>query len=763
MHHVMNLLRYFSLSIFLIITYNVFSIPAYPGLVKYTCPDGTQLYIRLRGDENFKWAVTEENYILLRDSIGDWCYAQIDNEGLLYASKWKLSANLTTEDKSFIRNDSEIVIHKKQETNVKTILDNRRNVISSPFPNGKYKTLVILMQYKDLYFQKTKNEYYDLFNKVGYNEDGAKGSVKDFYLENSYGKFDLTCDVIGPFTAKNNMEYYGGNNSKGNDIHPEELFLEALSLVSGEVDFADYDTDGDGILNNVHIIFAGYGEEAGATSDAIWSHEVRFYEPIDIDGFKLNGYSCAPEFRGNSGKGISRIGVHCHEIGHSLGAMDFYDTDYNVDGEYLGTGVWDLMAAGSWNEDGISPAHFNPYVKKTFGWVECETLTEGDTLIPSSFESNKIYCIKTEAEGDYFLLENRQQEGFSSSLPGSGLMIYHILPQITELSSENKINTAFPQACYPVCAGSDYKIPEKNPTSYGNINSEMCPFPGKSFSLHFDQESVPAALAANGTKAKVYLRNIVQEENGDISFTVVSSETTLDDGNLIFSDSFEEGNSLWNFETIKGNVGWEIYKTSSLSNIPNAYDGNYYLAMINSFNSGNNSISRSLTNTIKNENISRMTLSFVYQNMTFFSSPTTFNILYKSDSEPEWIKLTTITEKTNGWQHCNIDLPYSNSKFQIAFEGELETGYILIDNVKIYASKATSTESFKHRYSNLIYKCIKGGINVRSDKHVRLDIYDLSGILVFTGKINIGENYITLRPGIYIGISEGISSKFYVR
>ena len=66
------------------------------------------------------------------------------------------------------------------------------------------------------------------------------------------------------------------------------------------------------------------------------------------------GYSCAPELRGNRGSGLSRIGVHCHEIGHSFGAMDFYDTDYEVNGEYAGTGQWDLMASGNWNNEGVS-------------------------------------------------------------------------------------------------------------------------------------------------------------------------------------------------------------------------------------------------------------------------------------------------------------------------------------------------------------------------------------------------------------------------
>lgn len=57
------------------------------------------------------------------------------------------------------------------------------------------------------------------------------------------------------------MAYYGGNGWSGGDEHPEELFLEALDLIPSDIDLEDY-VDQDGYMNNVHLVFAGYGEEA---------------------------------------------------------------------------------------------------------------------------------------------------------------------------------------------------------------------------------------------------------------------------------------------------------------------------------------------------------------------------------------------------------------------------------------------------------------------------------------------------------------------
>ena len=124
---------------------------------------------------------------------------------------------------------------------------------------GTKRILIILMGFKDKPFSIGTMFIRSMFNQVNYNLNYAKGSVRDFYYENSYGQFILESDVVGPYITDSNMAYYG-NNSNG---HEREFAREAFVAASASVNYANYDNDGDGIMDGAHILFAGSGEEAG--------------------------------------------------------------------------------------------------------------------------------------------------------------------------------------------------------------------------------------------------------------------------------------------------------------------------------------------------------------------------------------------------------------------------------------------------------------------------------------------------------------------
>ena len=281
--------------------------------------------------------------------------------------------------------------------------------------------LLILVDFQDYKFQKTKQDFEMLMNQLDYTGDGRYGSVRDFYRENSFGKLDLTTDVAGVYHLANVRAYYGGNDDYGSDANPREMALEAVTMADADVNYADYDNDGDGTVDGVHIIYAGPGEEAGGGSDCIWAHSWSI--SARIDGKMINKYSCSPEIRGSGGNNITHIGVICHELGHVLGCMDFYDTDYNMGGQYQGTGNWDVMGSGNWNGDGACPAHFNPYVKiYDFGWAEA---ADGNAPVAGKLyakSSDGFMRIDTQTEGEYFLLEYRHKSGFDSCIPGLSLI-----------------------------------------------------------------------------------------------------------------------------------------------------------------------------------------------------------------------------------------------------------------------------------------------------------------------------------------------------
>lgn len=739
-----------------------YAVSAYPGLIRSRCADGSYVDLRLKGDERGKWAVTEDGYTLLRDSLGEWCYATVNPQGETCVSRWRLSAIRSKELTGFLqRTPKRLNIQKKSQA----LKSNRNRPVEPVSPViGELKTLVILIQFEDLKFEKSQADFNALFNQINYREDGARGSVKDFYRENSHGKLNLTCDVLGVYTASRSMDYYGGNDRSGQDEYPGQLFLEALDFVSSQINLADYDTDHDGYINNIHVIFAGYGEEAGGPADAIWSHEALFAEPLKVGDVKITGYSCAPELRGNKGDGISRIGVHCHEMGHSFGASDFYDTDYETNGEYSGTGQWDLMASGSWNNEGITPAHFNPYVKTWFGWTDCETLKEGkeEVVLPPSFGSDKIYRIDTGTENDYFLLENRRKIGFDEALPGEGLIIYHVLPQITLRSVDNTINAAFPQTCYPVCAGSDYTVPEIAPISYGDVNSSQCPFPGGSVTKDFTAWTIPAALSSEGDFADVSLKNIRQDDEGNIFFRV-TKEKSPDEQAIVFSEGFEEEELGWSDEQLQGDSFWEVYKPSLLApTMPDAAEGTQYLMMKMEWKFMPLAVARAVTPAIKSGGEGMVFLSFMYQNQSIFSKHGTLKVLYKQAGQINWQCLATLSDINNSWKQFRMDLPAAGTDFQIAFEGEMEAGLLLVDDVKVYSDAATSTSSIPMQPASLVCYGIRGKVCVESDKSARFIIYNLAGQIVYSGILDEGMNTIDMEPGLYIGVCEKAVAKFYV-
>lgn len=561
-------MRKFIVGLFLyVFSFVAYAMPAYPGRIAVIEGDDT-VSIYLRGDENIKYAIDDEGYTLLHtDSC--WVYAVADGDGYAVPGKEGLFTHKGQFRKSANQRGLKprrSLVQLRGNENQNYELSRRKPVI------GNRRVLVILMEFTDLPFTKTADDFNALFNGKDYRIDGANGSVADYFNYVSYGQLSLKADILGPFTTLFPHRFYGENTSAGGgDANPYAMFKEALDQASKQVNLSDYDIDGDGYVDNIHIIYAGYGEEAGASSSAIWAHEMTFPE-ITCDGMKVSKYSCAPELRGYMGGGISRIGPHCHEIGHALGTMDFYDTDYSEGGEYPGTGNWDIMASGSWNDEGVNPANFNPYTKAyDFGWCVPQSLPADSAIVigPSS-EANRIYRIDTDVAGDYYLMENRQRQSTDCSIPGEGLLIFHIGPDIERFAEQNAINSRYPQQCYPVCASSTYASPFQSAKSYGEINSAGCPFPGSSGNSVFSSASTPAALTFSGRDTQIDLHDIKQiGEN----ICLVNGSAPIsfpgDDDPVITPDDPDDDLALWRegFDSDTWKGLWEKTKVRGSSTI----------------------------------------------------------------------------------------------------------------------------------------------------------------------------------------------------
>ena len=748
---------FFLLLVFYSDTSYINAVPAYPYKLVVETGNGKLVTIFMKGDERQKYATTEDGYTVISDSDG-WWYANLTDDGRIAKSDFKIMAleDETDELKQFKSNSPKGI--RPRMINVQPqqyIMHSVNNARTNEPITGERRALVILMQYKDLRFKTTIDNFKALFNKLDYREGDAKGSVRDYYRFASQGQLDYIADVYGPYTSTNDMRYYGANVSYGgNDANPLELCIEAIKSLPDDIDLSLYDNDGNGDVDNVHIIYAGYGEEAGASANAIWAHE--FPHRINLTnevGYSFSSYSCSPELRSNHGSDITNIGVICHELGHALGAMDYYDTNYGTGGEYDGTGQWDIMANGSWNDNGRTPPNFNPYVRSTvFGWNKQSLLSSNQQVTLPRMELDNpeqsiIYRIETGRKGDYFLLENRQQHGFDAALPGAGLMIYHVHPDIDKQTLTNTINATSPQGLYPVCAS--YSEPSKK--KYGNINSAECPFPGSEDVRAFAPTTSPAAVAWNGDSAKVSISCItLNSSNGSISFK--TNDEVIEDPNLpsemslIYQESFET--NITGHITVNSIAGKELWRTytkgnfvPNADNIPEASDGrNLFMLFAGKGSQSHRNESEAVSKEIEVEAGENYIISFDVYSDTNFGPIPTFN-MYIEDDYGEHV-IFTLNEVVIPWKKIELPLTFTGNKIKYRMLGKVYTGGVFIDNIRLYKEQETTSLNDNYKLDKL-----------------STDLYYLNGIKI--------GNYVDVMdhvpPGIYILKQGNFTRKVIIR
>lgn len=437
----------------------VFAVPALRGqwkLIKLT--DGTQVKAQLVGDEHGHFWKAADGRAFLEDGLTG-VFVQVDKETLQkIARQHRAAANKKRAERSrIIAQPSEPIV-------------------------GKKKGLLLLVQFKGETFEAgdvTHTMYTEMMNKVGYNGTAGfdksvyyDGSVHDYFLAVSDGQLDLNFDVFGPIQLKNESQYYGQNVSgiKANDKAPEEMVKEACDAIDDQVDFADYDWNGDGEVDQVVLIYSGLGENAGGKSSTVWAHEywisytpLNNYKPLEYDGMKIDTYACSPEKTGyQPGDGYTYmfpagIGVLCHEFSHCLGLPDMYDTG----GDNYGFNTYSVLDQGLYNGlelPGYTPCEYTAYERMYVGWRQPVELTddiEVNSMKPIAKGGETYIYYNDNNPNEYFLLENRQHAlnvaqtyeqlyelagHFDYALEGDGLLVTHV-DYNQEIWENNYVNT----------------------------------------------------------------------------------------------------------------------------------------------------------------------------------------------------------------------------------------------------------------------------------------------------------------------------------
>ncbi len=411
----------------------------------------------------------------------------------------------------------------KREGHWKTYLQRRTNQyrrgidIPAPHPpnlnavrknTGLYKTatttylnaLVILVDFSDNPADTVSHTPGDYENLLFSEGTYPTGSMNDWYLENSYGQIGIGGVVTRWVRLPQTYAYYVNNNN-GFGSYPrnaQKMAEDAIAAVDSTVDFSQFDNDGDGYVDALFVVHAGPGAEATGNNGDIWSHSWSLQSDEIRDGVTLSGYTTEPEVQGN---GLVTMGVFGHEFGHALGLPDLYDTDYSSDG----VGYWSMMSGGSWGGGGTSPVHFDAWSKYQLGWVDPIVLTDDTTNVSFSPVENTPEVMRLWTAGmtgnEYFLLENRQRVGFDVSLPGEGLLIWHIDDSINSNSNEWHKKVALVQA--------DGRMDLEN--GRGSDNGD--PFPGDSLRINFSDNTFPNSHDYNDNPTQVSVTNIIPQGN----------------------------------------------------------------------------------------------------------------------------------------------------------------------------------------------------------------------------------------------------------
>jgi immune inhibitor A len=407
---------------------------------------------------------------------------------------------------------------------------------------GAFKALCILVDFSDNQSQTVAQD----FNTLVFTNQA--GTVRDYYNEVSYGQLDLVTvnlpSSLGWKRAPQTYAYYVDNGYGTDSPYPnnsQKLCEDLVDLVDPDVDFSQYDNDGDGYVDVIMIVHSGRGAEFTGSPSDIWSHKWSI-SPRSRDGVNIFDYTIMPEYWNNPGD--MTIGVFCHELGHGFGLPDLYDTD----GSSYGTGYWSLMSSGSWNGSlGDSPSHPDAWSRTELGWVTPNNITSNVTgvSIPEVENNAVVYRLWTSgAAGDqYYLVENRQKTGYDAGLPGAGLLVWHIDEGVSHNNYEwYPGHTAFGH--YMVAleqADNQFHLEQK--LSYGDTGD---PYPGSSSNTAFSPVSSPNSNSYSASSSFVAITNISSSSSNMTADFAVSFAVSNDDDNPPVLPQFELGQNYPN-------------------------------------------------------------------------------------------------------------------------------------------------------------------------------------------------------------------------
>ena len=516
---------FFLLSMFFAFGVSTQAVPVRPGIKKVlTLADGTAVVAELKGDEYMAWWETADGRKFVQSESDEKTFVAAD----INAMRAQSAERRAIVDAARAKRMASARTPKKR-----TLGDDHITY------TGKKKGIIILANFTDSKFdEKHDNQYYvNVANTPGFTSDeGYVGSVRDYFYAQSNGTFELDFDVIGPIELSHGYAWYGKDDTSTRDIRVGKMIKEAVEAADkAGADWKSYDWDGDGECDQVFVLYAGLGQSTGGDANTIWPHQFQMSACREINrtpvttecGIVVDTYACSNENQPvmKNGQFINEyqpagIGTICHEFSHCLGFPDMYDTSNQ--GNYA-MGTWDPMSSGSYNGNGMIPANYSAWERIYAGWVEPIVLDKAATVkaMVSSSQYGRPFIIYNDNHKDeYYLLENRQKEGWDAALYGTGLLITHV-DYDKEVWARNIVNYyADHQRCTIFHADN-----ETDATYTSSVVNDPYPYKvgNRFFNDKLTDDSEPAAeLYNNNTDGRKFMgkpiTSIRNKDDGNVSF-----------------------------------------------------------------------------------------------------------------------------------------------------------------------------------------------------------------------------------------------------
>ena len=529
--------RILLLSVILLCAVAIQAVPAYPGTIQVRQPDGSFITLRLLGDEWLNFNTTVDGYSVVKDKRGYYVYAE-KKDGRLQATSRVAHdvAERSVDEQTYLAG-----VKKYQMPQMSSAIAALKSRVeaegakrraqrrASQYDFSKFKGLIVLVQFNDKEFSRPdyKDILKDMVNQegyTGYETQKMTGSVRDYFSDNSDGKFQPQFDVVGPYTV--DFSQYDCNIENG---RCDEVLLAAINSVDVDVNFKDYDGDNDRAVDLIFFVFAGIGANySGNNEDLWWPHRSQIWNKKEYDNggnpyvFKddvlLWDYASSTELAGYTSQPssikIDGIGTICHEFSHVLGLPDFYDSNYEEDGLSVTPSEWSVMAKGCYLNDGFTPAGYSLYERYSVGFTDepQKIVGEGSYMLQPLHVSHTGFRIDSPEKDEFFLLENRQNGDFKwdAYLPGHGMLVHRV-----DLSNKNvwwnNVVNANPERNY-------YELVRAGGNGRADTNYDVFPGKGKVTELH--NGTSPANLKTwSGKGTKWGLFNI-REDKGVVSFDI---------------------------------------------------------------------------------------------------------------------------------------------------------------------------------------------------------------------------------------------------